>query len=161
MVEAHATRVPQTDGLVKIEFPLSEQDRQQGVDAENLWAVILTDGNLKIDNIPFYVYGVSYGDIVNAFVRGNCLVFRSVVRRGGHSTYRVLVADELGYESEPFVHLWRQIESLGCAREVAKRRWIAIDVPPSADADEVYKVLEYGEENGVWSFEEGHCGHAV
>lgn len=147
--------------LVKVHFPLSPQDRSQGVEAENLWAMKLGRDKFKLDNIPFYVYGVSSGDIVTAEMADGRLVFRRVVERGGHSTYRLLVKDEAGFESEHFKRLRVQLEKLGCSYEVAKRRWIAVDVPPDTDVFAVYKLLESGEGAGDWDFEEGHCGHAT
>ena len=38
---------------------------------------------------------------------------------------------------------------------------LAVDVPPKADIYEVYSLLEAGEQNGVWEFDEGHCGHPL
>ena len=159
MSEDHAKpNLPRSE-LVKINFKLSAEDRAQGVEAENLWAENLGNGRFRVDSIPFYVYGLSYGDIVDADIEDGRLVFRTVVKRSGHSTYRVLVNDQKGFESDGFQNLWSQLERLGCSSEVAKKRWIAIDVTPSADIHAVYGILEAGEESGVWSFDEGHCGH--
>ncbi len=150
-----------TPNLVKVHFPLPPQDRSQGVEAENLWAQNLGRDQFKLDNIPFYVYGVSCGDIVAAESAAGRLVFRRVIGRGGHSTYRLLIRDESGYEGEHFKRLRVQLEKLGCGYEVAKRRWIAVDVPPNTDVFAVYKLLESGETTGQWDFEEGHCGHVT
>lgn len=40
-------------------------------------------------------------------------------------------------------------------------RLFAIDVPPEADIHGVYSMLEDGEREGAWDFEEGHCGHPM
>lgn len=161
MSEDHAKpNLPRSE-LVKINFKLSAEDRAKGVEAENLWAENLGNGQYRIDSIPFYVYGITYGDIIDAGSEDGRLVFRAVVKRSGHSNYRVLVNDQRGFESEGFKTLWRQLERLGCSSEVAKKRWIAVDVPPSSDILAAYRILEAGEESGVWSFDEGYCGHAV
>lgn len=146
-------------GLAKIRFPLPPEDEAAGVEAENLWAAALGDGRYRIDNIPFYAYGISLDDIVRAVEVGGRLVFSEVVSRGGHSTYRVLVSDTKGVDDAAFKRLWLVLETSGCAREVAKSRWVAIDVPPAADIFSVYDILESGEAEGIWTFEEGHCGH--
>jgi hypothetical protein len=148
--------------LVKVRFPLEASDREMGVESESLWARDLGGRQYMLDNIPFYVYGVSLGDIVSATETPEGLMFRETTSPGGHSTYRVLVSDEAGFEGATFEIWWRQLEALGCTREVARRKWIAIDVPRAADVDAVYRVLERGEADEVWSFfEEGHCGHPL
>lgn len=148
-------------GLSKIRFSLPTEDQAAGVEAENLWAAALEDGRYRIDNIPFYIYGISFGDVVRAEEIGGRLVFREVVSRSSHSTYRILIKDSAGFSSTGFTNHWLALERLGCACEIAKHRWVAIDVPPATDVFAVYKILEAGEEQGVWSFEEGHCGHPV
>jgi hypothetical protein len=82
-----------TSELTKIRFALPDEDQAAGVEAENLWAAVLEGSRYRIDNIPFYVYGVSLDDVVRAEEIGGRLVFREVISRGGHSTYRVLVKD--------------------------------------------------------------------
>src|SRR5205823_166240 len=129
--------------------------------AENLWARVLDEDRLRIESIPFYVYGVSLADVVAADIVDGRIQFREIVSRGGHSTYRVLVKDSRGYESEAFIQIWQRMERLGCCREVAKRRWIAIDVPASSDVFAVYKLLQEGDSKGIWTFEEAHVGHPV
>ena len=35
----------------------------------------------------------------------------------------------------------------------------SVDVPKTANIQKVFAMLETGESQGVWGFEEGHCGH--
>lgn len=146
---------------VRVRFPLSAEDRSFGVDAENIWAERVGHNSYRIDNIPFYVYGISLDDVVRAIERDGHTVFEAVLLHGGHSTYRVLVQDDAGFESPAFQSRQELLRQLGCSFEVAKRRWIAIDVPPKTDIFAVYKELEQGEQQGVWTFEEAHYGHKV
>jgi hypothetical protein len=44
----------------------------------------------------------------------------------------------------------------GCTFESANPRYIAVDMPPSADVTALYELLERGKEQGVWVFEEGY-----
>ena len=158
MLADHQSRGPD---LVKVRFALPPEDRAHGVETESLWAQVTGKGRYRIDNIPFYVYDISLGDVVAGTADGDRIAFERVLKRGGHSTYRVLVKDEMGFESSPFREGWRELEKHGCSYEVARRRWIAIDIPPSADVFAVYRILEDGENRAVWTFEEGHCGHAL
>ena len=160
-VELHNSGRSRVGSLTKIRFPLSVTDASMGVDAENLWAEELKPGVFRIDNIPFYAYGVSYCDVVSTVRIQDRLEFKAVITRGGHSTYRILIDDSEGFESERYVRLWRRLADLGCSCEVARRRWVAIDVPPVTNPDEAYAVLELGKLGGVWSLDEGHCGHPI
>jgi Domain of unknown function (DUF4265) len=63
--------------------------------------------------------------------------------------------------SSAFRKPWAQLSALGCTYEGADDKLLSIDVPPHADIDEVYALLEAGEESGTWDFEEGHCGHPL
>lgn len=147
--------------LVKINFPLPEEDHAHGVEAENLWAKPLSDGGYRIENTPFYAYGVSFQDIVAAEEDGGRLVYRGVQSRSGHSTYRILIQNPEGYKDSNFKVAWVPLADLGCTFEVAKSRWLAIDVPALTDVFAVYALLEEGERSGLWTFEEGHCGHSL
>lgn len=160
----HLTQAPQSNDhgrLVKISFPLPEEDRAHGVEAENLWAEPLPEGRYRIENTPFYAYGVSFQDIVVAEDHNGKLVYRGVEFRAGHSSYRILLQNPDGYEDQSFKVAWAPLAALGCTYEVAKSRWLAIDVPALTDVFAVYALLEEGEQSGIWTFEEGHCGHSL
>ena len=145
--------------LTKIRFPLGADAQQVGVEAENLWVEPMTDGTFRIENSPFYLYGISFEDVVAADDVAGQLTFREVVARGSHSTYRIFIKNESGYEDEQFATAWRPLGLIGCTYEIAKRRWVVIDVPPLTDIFAMYALLEVGERAGVWTFEEAHCGH--
>ena len=160
MPSLRPTSRTESEGFVKIRFPLNEED-WEGLDAENLWAEPISDGAFKIDNVPFYVYGVSNEDVVSARLIEGRLQFQSVLTRGGHSTYRVWLQDPEGYEGTGWKELWPYFAELGCSFERAKQRWMAIDVPKASNVDAVYALLAEGEADGVWEFSEGHCGHSL
>ena len=113
-------------------------------------------------NTPFHVRGVSYQDVVRASPIENSGVFQfeSVVERGGHSTYMLIMQG-----SKPSVDAyWNVLEKMGCSYESATIHWegkqrelYAVDVPPSTDLYEVYEMLERGENDKVWIFQEGHA----
>jgi len=161
IIEEHHSNTKAHVQLAKVRFILDESDAAMGVEAENLWARRLGEDMFKIDNIPFYVYGISNEDIVSAVRNGLVFDFQNVIRRGGHSTYRVLLTQLAGFEGDAWKTRWPQLEALGCRCEVARKRWIAIDVPKVSNADDVYALLEKGRNDGVWSIDEGHCGHPL
>ncbi len=145
-------------GLVKISFPLKPGE-WSGLEAENMWAEPLSPGKYRLENIPFYVYGVSAEDIVQANLHDDVLTFQGVVERGGHSTYRLLLTDGIGIKDPRFLAYWDRLESMGCSFEGANKKWLAVDVPPAADIFKVHSVLNEGQNAGIWSSDEGHCGH--
>lgn len=144
--------------LVKVIFELAASELHSH-STETLWASPLNGNIFEIDNVPFYVYGISNGDMVNAVFKSEGLyVFDGIAVKGGHSTYRIfqtkMVTDVL------FESTCQEIEKLGCSKESGGEGFYAVDVPPTANIRQVYELLERGESEGVWIFEEGDVGHA-
>jgi hypothetical protein len=55
--------------------------------------------------------------------------------------------------------MFRGLEDLGCTFEgsdAGERRLYSIDVPPEADIEAIYRLLESAEDRGEWEFEEAH-----
>lgn len=139
----------QKEDRVKIAFPLEDG----GV--EVLWAIPRGEDGFSIDSVPFYAYGVSAGDVVSAEKTPDGLRAGAVLSRGGHSTYRIYLAQEPGPEANRALE---QLQQVGCRLERMTERLISVDVPPEDDVRSVYAGLEEGERTGLWEFEEGHFG---
>lgn len=138
---------------------LFELDAQSGGDCESLWGEQVSADIVRLDNIPLLVFGVSLGDSVRVVRDSEALRFAEVVRRGGHSTYRVMLeADDTGALGERWL---RDLVVLGCGHEGLTPRYFAVDVPADVDIFLVYRLLESGMAAGAWTFEEGHCGHLL
>jgi hypothetical protein len=148
--------------LVKVKFELDSSD-WHGHGSELLWAALVRESEgqrFQIINSPFFARGISHLDVVSAIPIENHLVFEftEVIQRGGHSTYMIIVLD-LGAKESAY---WNLLEKLGCSYEstnidlaVGRRLLLSVDVPPSADIYEVYEILEIGESNQAWMFQEG------
>jgi Domain of unknown function (DUF4265) len=150
-------RVSMNENMVKIKIPLPANDASGG-DAEWLWAEPEGD-SFVLKNIPIFVYGLSYGDSVRARKEDDILVFQDVVRRGGHSTYRIYAKSDRS--SAEVANVLNSLEKLHCDLEPATNKIVGVDVLPEADVYEVYRVLEGAERSGILEFEEGHCGHPL
>jgi Domain of unknown function (DUF4265) len=137
-----------------------DRDLWPPVDEESLWAEDLGRGRYRIDSIPFLAKGLSLDDIVRVKeVVGDdqMPIFHSVVQRGGHSTYRVKVLAGLDADRHEAYHqLARAISEIGCQTESASPRFFSVDCPPEANVHALYDILEVGEKEGIWEFEEGH-----
>jgi hypothetical protein len=114
---------------VKIQFRLNPED-EQGYEVENLWAEPLEDHTFRILNSPFFVFELSCGDVVKAVPSDSKLQYVSIVRRGGHSTYRLFLQGDHTINDPSFQEYWRSISAEGATLENANDRFVAVDVPP-------------------------------
>ena|SRR2546421_625418 len=145
---------------VRVRFDLNPKDGH-GYETERLWAERRGHNNFRIMNSPFFAFGISPDDIVKAKGEGDEYQFQEVVKRGGHSTYRIFLQGNRTVRDSQFEEYWSELANLGCACENANDRLIAVDVPPGVDVAKVYRVLEKGEAEGIWAFEEAHYAGAI
>jgi hypothetical protein len=145
-------------GLVKVAFALTASDWYSYA-IETMWALPLGSGSFVLRNVPFYTNGISFDDQFAAEVIDRALAFRVVTRRGGHSTYRIITYE--GNDTPKFSAAWRPLAVIGCTYERADGHLIGVDVPPTADIHDVYRLLEAGAAAETWDFEESHVGHPL
>ena len=146
--------------LSKIVFPLNPDD-WHGQSTETVWAEKENKNCYAVRNVPFHVKGIALDDLISVKIVKGILCFDKVTERSGHSTYRILI-DKKNMTVE-FPKYWEPLEKLGCTYETAeigKMCLIAVDAPKGTDINDVFRLLELGEEAKVWSFEEGYFGHA-
>ncbi len=103
---------------------------------ETLWAYDLGNGRYKLDNTPWYAYGISWHDIVEAVPdEAGLLRFTKVVAKSGNRTVRIL-------SDEPFTDEWlSKLRAVGVSYEGATRRYLGVNIPPSTDLDAVTAFL--------------------
>ena len=146
---------PSRDRLVKIVLEL-ERDAWHGHSTETLWANPAGADTAEVRSVPFFGYGISWGDVVDTKTKNGQLVVARVRRPAGHSTYRIFMTTGASFDSA-----WAPLGELGCTYERATEHHFAVDVPPESDIYRVYALLEAGKVSGHWDFEEGHCGHKL
>lgn len=147
--------------LIKIFFTLDDDD-WHGYETESVWVELVSGNRYRLRNTPFFAKGVSFEDVVFAKDKDGDLLFESTSIAAGHSTYRILVDKTIS--DDDFSRYWKPLERLGCTYESADRKKMilyAVDVPSKADIYQVYELLDKGEKDGIWGFEEGHCGHPL
>jgi|SRR5579884_548321 len=154
----HANR--NGEGLVKVIFPLNESD-WGALRTETMWAKPLGKSLYRLDNIPFYVYGISAEDVISTISDQNSIFFSQVEERGGHSTFRILLNENIRHDASVFKRRWPIFRDLGCSYEVAGPTWIAIDVPSNSDINRVKNLLEEGEHEGIWEWFDGYVAGSV
>jgi hypothetical protein len=145
---------------VKVRFELDPRD-QQTFETEQVWAQRLGPNEFRILNSPFFVFGVSAEDVVEAAeIEEGIYAFCRMVMKGGHSTYRIFLQGDT-ISDEPFQSRWAAIEALGATFENGNSRFVSVDVPPSVSTANVYTLLQQGESDGVWTFEEADHSRSI
>ncbi|WP_081262239.1 DUF4265 domain-containing protein [Ralstonia solanacearum] len=147
--------VDEREGVFKVVVSLPE-DAWHNFSSELLWAEALEDGAMRVMNTPFFAKGLSYLDVISIKVESDGVFFNSVVSSGGHSTYRLIRNESV--DDETFNGRWSGLAEPGCTYEsflIGATYMYAIDVPPSADVRKIYSLLEAGEKEEVWDFDEG------
>ena len=116
------------DGLVKVQ--LSGPDG----DVETLWARPLGSDRYELDNTPWYAYGVSWHDVIEAcrHTPDGFPEFVRVVQKSGFRTIR-LILDPPAADGNETQRILDRLTQLGCSYEGANPGFIGVDVPPSVD----------------------------
>jgi len=149
---------PSTKEAHKVSF-LLEQDEEGYPPAqwEHLWASSAGPNRFVLDNTPFFVRGVSLGDLVLTEERDGLNLFRALVVPSGHSTLRVVLFDQ-GLRDR----LRDALREQGCASELSHLpNLLSIDVPPEIEIDPVLHMLRRGHHEGRWDYEEAAVRHAT
>jgi hypothetical protein len=134
--------------LEKILFVLPGEDMASG---ETLWAKPISSAIFELMNVPLLAYGVNLGDLVNTEIAADGRrQFRSVADRGGHRTFRASVSAG----PQVLQDLRRELERTDAVVEMGGGNYLAVDAQNAAIASRVLEILERGEEQGLWEFEE-------
>ena len=148
------------DDRIKILFELKrDENGYPPADVEGLWAAPLGNDLYRIENIPFFVKGISCDDIVKASTdSAGAIRFGSLVKPSAHSTLRVVVFRS-SPDSRPLedrvVDLRNQLAEIGCSSELSHvSGLIAVDTE-EVRVDKVRSLLQAGEDGDLWQFEEG------
>lgn len=124
------------------------------VEEEYLWAEPVGEDLYRIENIPFYAYGVNYQDIVTATPSKDdpsTLEIGTLKEWGGHQTMRLFFSDKISQEDQE--KLIAILADNNIIHQRADDYLIAINIPPGLDAGSVYDFLEDNEGDDRFSFE--------
>src|SRR3954453_22096726 len=116
----------------KVLFRVLNEDGSSEV--ETLWAHDLGSNKYRLDNLPFFAYGVSAEDVVLAPFDDDeqFPTFQKVISKSGNRTIRIIfdLPYESGNESEALVN---RLVALGCDFEGANKRYVVINIPPTVE----------------------------
>src|SRR6266404_4301243 len=135
------------EGMVKVQ--LSDPS---GANVETLWARPIDTNLYQLDNSPFFAYGVSWRDVIEAKPDGDDQVLKYVrcVKKSGNMTVRIIFQD---YRStDPHADgILEGLRNLGCSYEGMQPRMISVNVPPNINLGVVVDFLR--EQSGLqWEY---------
>ena len=113
---------------------------------ETLWADPVGPDLYRLDNSPFWAYGVSWRDIVEAHPDPDGMLrMTRVVEKSGHRTVRVILKPGVDVSPEAQA-IMDGARALGASCEGMNPAYLAIDIPPGV---ELMAVAKYLTERGV------------
>ena len=152
------------DYCVEIWFPIAKD--KQGYPESKTWEQLLArpvlerDDYFQLASIPFYLKNVSCGDIIRANIvenkeiqDGKLFEFDSVIDRGGHNTYRLLLRRKHPKDSE---FTTNELLKKGLTVEEQYGDFFAVDVPPTADQQAIDDYLRAERRAGRWEMQDGY-----
>lgn len=136
--------------LVKLHIDLPNHWATGG---ESLWAESLGNNLYKIDNVPFYAYGLNYQDIVRATADSEELKpeIKELVTASGHRTIRLYFNSDINKTNQEAI--LDSMTNLGVSYERANQVYIALDLETNGDYDYVLDKLDEFEEQGILEYE--------
>lgn len=144
-----------TSNMVKVTIPLPLGE-WHGYLAETVWASRCADAynHLQLENVPFAAKGMSFGDILEVAAQDGEVVFQRVVRKSGHSTYRVIPNSMDAPDFQTFLASLNQNRCSYETGTIGEDEVVAIDVECAEAASALYSRMEAGEAAGLFDFEE-------
>jgi hypothetical protein len=123
-----------------------EYDDTDVADVETLWAYNLGEDNYKLDNLPYFAYGVSWHDIVYAPYDPDeeRATFKHVVSKSGNRTIRVIFGTPVEDKNSSQA-LLDSLAELGCDFEKATKLLVVVNIPPSVELADVAETLTEAE----------------
>jgi hypothetical protein len=101
----------------------------------------MSKGRYRIESIPFFIYGVSLNDVIEASPNDDGrLQFRSVLKPSGNRTLRAR-SDEFAKSTAKRKRTIAGLKGLGCDVEELRSRVLAISVRPVLDLKAVTDYL--------------------
>jgi hypothetical protein len=129
--------------LAKIKILLQHDENDPNAwRAETLWAIDLGDNLYKLNNSPFFAYGISCDDVVYApfNVNEGFPIFERIVTKSGNRTVRINF-DSLPEPGNHEEAVLKHIKDAGYAYEKCSLTFIAVETGPDGDFDGLLKYL--------------------
>jgi hypothetical protein len=110
---------------------------------ESLMALSLGGTTYRLENSPWFAYGISYQDVIEAQPgEADQPVFVRVLEKSGNRTVRVYLDTAVESEQEARQHATlSSLLRMGCAIEGTNGNYFAVNIPTEVDFDAVCSYL--------------------
>lgn len=123
------------------------------IGGESLWATPIGNDLYKIENIPFYAYGLNFHDVVRATPDSEEFIpeIREVVKVSGHKTFRVFFKKHIDRVQQE--KILDTLSEFTISYERCNKIYFSLDMQPSGDYQKVFDRLDELEKENVLGFE--------
>jgi hypothetical protein len=138
------------EGLVKVHIDLPNH---WAVGGESLWAEPLGNDLYKIENVPFYAYGLNFQDVVRATPESEnkILEIRELITASDHRTFRVFFKKQIDKAQQEAI--LDSMINLGISYERANHIYVALNMKPEGGYQAVFDQLDEYSEKEILGFE--------
>lgn len=144
---------------VRVRFTLEREGADwPPAEKEDIWAIPLEGDVAKVGSIPWFVQNIALGDLIAVRrVRDGEADFVEKLKWSGNCTLRII---PFGDDSDAAIaEVIRRLSEYNVNIEVLGQfGLVAINVPPSIDCVQFKEILDLGEEQALWSYEEACIG---
>ena len=136
--------------MVKVHIDLPNH---WAIGGESMWATPLGNDLYRLENVPFYAYGLNYHDVVRATADSEELKpeVRELVETSGHRTFRIYF--EKTTDKEKHNDILNSLKDFALSFEQANDIYYALDMEPEGDYNAAYDRLDDLEQEGILGFE--------
>ena len=123
------------------------------IGGESFWATPLGNDLFRIENIPFYAYGLNFHDVVKATSTSDLLIpeIQELVELSGHITFRVFFEKNIARLKQEEV--LNSMKELHVSYERANNIYFSLDVQPNGNYQTVFDRLDELENKNILGFE--------
>lgn len=114
------------------------------VGREQLWARRIGEREFELCCVPFFLYDVALGDIVETGVGDRAFIVEGVLRPSGRFVFRAWFGDSF----QPRDQVVRQLAALGAVVEWSSTNLVAVDAADAGMAQQIADLLSALEHKG-------------
>ncbi|WP_234004326.1 DUF4265 domain-containing protein, partial [Cronobacter sakazakii] len=124
-------------------------------DYESVWLKINNEGDYELNNIPFYVYGVSKGDVL-AFQKKDEFVVSSILKNNGHSTMSIYM--NVKHQKNDVIYALQLLG--GFTNSAITSPLFSLDIPSEVSFAAIDRFLKEKMKEGILDYEDVCLQHA-
>lgn len=138
------------EGLKKIHIDLPNH---WAIGGESFWATPLGNDLFRIENVPFYAYGLNFHDVVKATSKADDLIpeIKELIELSGHRTFRVFFEKKIDPQRQE--KILDSMKELTISYERANGIYFSLDMQPNGNYQAVFDRLDELEKENILGFE--------